>query len=159
MPIARSILSLRANRTAFNSSAALPTVGQQEHAREERRDSHLLGGRIDRAGEDLAHERKCDRHQRQDDDRFVPAPVHLGLSTSVAGCARLLLLGRHARLAHDRLVRHQREDQARQVHQKQNDRDLERNVPAPDCPAPVGRHAVDRRNDQAERGEHQQARR
>ena len=137
MPIARSILSARANRTALNSSAAFPTDGQQEDAREERREPHALGGRIDRAGEDLAHERQCDRHRGQDRERLVPAPVDLHLWLDLGRRnPRLFLLGLHARLSHDRLVGHQRENQAREVHEKQDDRNLERNVPAPGSSPP-----------------------
>ena len=69
-----------------------------------------------------------------------------------------LLLGLDARLAQHRLVRHQREDQAREVHQEQDDRDFKRQLRRRSL-RPVRDHPVDRRNDQSERSEHQQARR
>ena len=136
MPIARSILSLRANRTAFKQLGRITDRCQQENSREQRREPHLLGGWINRAGEDLTHERQRNRDQCQNHNRFGAAPVDLRLVVLSRRLPRLFFLRRHGRLAHNRLVRNQRENQTGQVHQEQDDRDLARDVPRQDCPHP-----------------------
>ena len=103
MPIARSILSRRANRMALISLGGVAHHGQQEDTRKERGEPQALGGRLDRAGQDLAHDRQGDRHRGQDRQRLVPAPADLHLVDFFLRYARLFFLGLDARLAHDRL--------------------------------------------------------
>ena len=155
MPIARSILSARANRTALISSAALPTTASRKTPANNGVSPMLLAaGSTAPVRISLMNARAIVTAARTA-NRLVPAPADLSPVDFGRGLANLFFLSLHAGLSHDRLVGHQREDQARQVHQKKDHGDFERNLMTPGLSHSRRAHAVDRRNDQSERGEHQ----